>query len=229
MMRFLLKIVVAQVGVLMKSLFALLSLLILVSCSTAAIKENIADQSEVIKNDPMFIKTDCEQNHVALACARFAYKLKNSDPDLYLKYTVMACELGDQGSCFNLGQIQGKVFDYNLTILKREEAQIFACYAYHSEDVQTSEVKLGEKEHKTLNLSARIDQTGKLQKMTLDGRNLNAQMEKCVQDIFHNKKFVGADKDMLLSLTLLMPVKYKDKDVAKNTLDGLADSLKDLN
>jgi hypothetical protein len=229
MMGFLLKIVDVRVGVLMKKFLSVFILAILVSCTSAPLKKDIADQSDVIKNDPMFIKTDCEQNHDALSCAKFAYKLKNSDPDLYLKYTSLACDLGDQSSCFNLGQLKGKVFDYNLTVLKREEGQIFSCYAYHSEDVKTSEVKMGEKEHKVLNLSALIDQSGKLQKMTLDGRNLNAQMERCIQGIYHSKKFVGADKDMLLSLTLLMPVQYKEKDVAKNSLDGLADSLKDLN
>ncbi len=212
----------------MKTFFAFLSLFLLVSCSSSS-SNRIADQEQLIKDDPMLIRTRCEQGQNALSCARYAYRFRKSDQDTYFKYTLMACDLGDQNSCFNLGQLKGKSFDYNLNVLKREETQIFSCYAYHSEDVRTASVKIGESEQKILNLSALIDQEGKLKRMTLDGRNLNEKMEKCVQAIYISKKFVGADKDMLLSLTLLMPVKYKEKDVAKNSLDGLADSLKDLN
>ncbi len=213
----------------MKYLFLLSLLLNLTGCGTSSSSHDLDNQAQIIKNDPMFIKADCDQNRTALSCARYAYKLKNVDADIYLKYTTLACELGDSSSCFNLDQIKGKKFDYNLSVLKREESHIFACYAHYSSDSKIESMKVDEKDHKILNISALVDQAGKLQKMTLDGRNLNPKMEECVRTVYQNKKFVGADRDMLLSLTLLMPIQYNDKDVAKNNLDGLADSLKDLN
>lgn len=213
----------------MKFIFFISLLLILPSCSSVQTSKQVAGQADLIKDDPLLVKTNCEQNRHALSCARYAYRFKKNDVDTYFKYTLLACELGDQSSCFNLGQLKGKTFDYNMNVLKREETQIFSCYSYYSDDIQSSSVKIGEKEQKVLNISALINQEGKLQRVTLDGRNLNEKMEKCVQGIYSNKKFVGADKDMLLSLTLLMPIKYKEKDIAKNSLDGLADSLKDLN
>ncbi|GEM_PF-5933978 len=213
----------------MKLLSSLLCLLILASCSSTSNQTADLSQSLVIQNDPMLIRTECEQNKKAMACARFAYHLKKTNPDIYLKYTTMACELGDENSCFNMNQLKGRTFNYNMTILKRSEDQIFNCYAHYSDDIRASSVTLGEKENKILNVSALITTEGHLKKVTLDGHNLNAKMEKCVGEAFYSKKFIGADKDMMLSLTLMMPMKYKEKDMAKNTLDGLADSLKDLN
>ena len=202
--------------------------LILLSCSSTPPKKSTPDQSKIITEDLVIIKNDCDQNRRALACARYAYKVKNLDEAIYVKYVLMACDLGDDNSCFNLDQIKGKTAQYNIGILKREENQIFSCYSHYTEDIQSESIKMGETEHKLLNLTALINQEGKLQNMTLDGRKLNPKLEKCVVDIYTARKFIPADKEMLLNLTLVFPMKYKDTPTATSKLDGLADSLKSL-
>lgn len=209
-------------------LHALLLIVVVAGCGTTPPKESVADQSKIIVTDLVMIKNDCDQNKKALACAQYAYKLKNIDQSIYLTYVTHACELGDESSCFNMDQIKGRTGQYNIGILKREENQIFACYAYYTEDIRAESVKMGEQENKLLNITALVDEAGVLKKLTLDGRQINPKLEECVMKIFANKKFLGSDKEALISLTLLFPMKYKEKDMALNRLDGLNESLKKL-
>ncbi len=182
----------------------LVSLLLLYSCATADVTPTaVAGKStESLRQ----FKDDCETKSIALACARFGYLTKDLD------YTARACQLGDQGSCFNLEEQRGRAPNQNFALINSNQGLIYGCYVNHSID---SDDGRNSKTIKKVILNFLIDTTGKLTHLSVDGDGLSDKFKACVLNTFSSKKFIPSDREQSINYALEMPGVVRDRRLDK--------------
>jgi hypothetical protein len=179
-------------------------LLLLYSCATAKLKTAAVAQrgTESLSQS----KDDCETKSIALACARFGYLTKNLD------YTARACQLGNQGSCFNLEEHRGRAPNQNFALINSNQGLIYGCYVNHSID---SDDGRNSRTTKKIILNFLIDTTGKLTNLSVDGEALSLKFKFCVLHSFSAKKFIPSDREQSISYALEMPGVVRDRRLDK--------------
>ncbi len=182
----------------------LVFLLILFSCATAKVNTTTAPGKPTESLGQL--KIECETQSMALACARFGYLTKNFD------YTARACQLGDQGSCFNLEEQRGRAPNQNFALINSNQGLIYSCYVNHSID---SDDGRNSRTTKKVILNFLINTTGHLTNLSVDGEGLSGKFKACVLNSFSSKKFIPSDREQSISYALEMPGVIRDRRLDK--------------
>jgi hypothetical protein len=181
-----------------------LFLLLLVSCAAADQTTSAVSGKKI--ESLRELKEDCEARSRALACARYGYLTKD------FAYTGRACELGDQGACFNLEEQRGRAPNQNFALINSNHGVVYGCYVNHSTD---SDDGRGTRTVKEVVLNFLIDSSGKLANLTVDGDRLSEKFKDCVLNSFSAKKFVASDREQSIRYALEMPGVVRDRRLDK--------------
>ncbi len=152
------------------------------------------------------LRSDCEARSLPLACARIGYLTKDFD------YTARACQLGDEGSCFNLEEHRGRAPNQNFALINSNQGLIYSCYVNHSID---SDDGRSSKTIKKVILDFLIDTKGVLTRLAVDGDALSPKFKACVLSSFSAKKFIATDQEQSIRYALEMPGVVRDRRLDK--------------
>ncbi len=187
--------------------FNFLSVLILFLLITGCSSNKPAVPTAPAVEDLTVFKKNCDENHVALACAQYGYKIKKDDLSAGLIYTKKACDLKHEQSCFNMVQIKDRAIEQNAKIIREHLEEIRSCYVVHTvkNDKRGFSLKNPD-DQKVLKLQFMIDQNGNLAKFNLRGKKLTEEIKNCVNTIYASKKFIGTDRPQIINMGFVMPV-----------------------
>ncbi|MBT3583742.1 MAG: hypothetical protein HN509_02450 [Halobacteriovoraceae bacterium] len=204
-----------------------LGLIALSACGSKPVKKSNTDS---LKTKLSNWERECTQERKGISCSKFAYHSKKKNPRSALYYYQKGCKLGDKDACYNIKGIQNKSIEYNMSVIEKEQENIFSCYVNYTSDRAKKKSMLDfsyNKEHKKIKIIAQITKKGKLGSISIGGEKLNMKGRRCMKKIFVSKPFLPSKHGQRLSLSLLVPKHYTRKKAG--TLEKAVDGLKTLN